>query len=102
MNALKRKEIVQELAIARAVENGDDEVIDGLVVLRVGVLPATVHLGLVKRLGHEGPHPVAKGAELLVVKLLDRPGAQEVLVEEVLLVAVREPDGPRSGRDARC
>ena len=39
-------------------------------------------------LGHVGTDPVAKRGERLVVQRFDRPGTQEVLVEEVFLVAV--------------
>ena len=51
---LKLAEVVEERPAAAFVEDAGDELLDGVVVGRVGVDPARVDLGLVEGLEHVG------------------------------------------------
>ena len=85
---LERQERQEELRAA-AIDDRLHEPLDPFLVIVVRVQPTRVDLGLSHRLDHVTGDPLLHSCQALVVVRVERPGADERLIEEILLVRVR-------------
>ena len=90
---LEGQQIGDEGAPAHGIEDPAHELGHALLVGRIGRGPARLLLRLAQRLDHVGDDPVGEVAAGQVVRRLhlERPGADQGLVEQVLVVPARDP-----------
>ena len=96
---LERRERLQEQVRPPAIEDRADEPLDRRLVLLVRAQPAGVDLRLAQRLRHVGDDAIAKG-RLRAGVGLERPRADQRLIEQVLLVRVRRQRAADLGLEA--
>ncbi len=86
---LERQERLEELTRSAAIENRLDESLHRFFVRHVGTQPARVNLRFAQRLHHVRGDALEKDRERAVAVGIERPRADERLVEEVLFVPAR-------------
>ena len=82
-----------------AIENRAHEPLDRCLVVVVGAQPAGVGLRLAQRLARVGSQPVGKGG-VGAIAALERPGADQGLVNQIFLVCVRRQHASDLGLEA--
>ena len=66
-----------------------DEIHHRILMQRIGVDPACMHLGLPHGLQHVLLYPGPEHGKLVLLRLAKGPGSRQCLVEQVLLIAAR-------------
>ncbi|MBI2940368.1 MAG: hypothetical protein HYY04_08000 [Chloroflexi bacterium] len=85
---LKRSKIGEKPLAGSTGQDPLDKARDRLVVRPVGIDPARVDLGLLDRLLHVAVDPLAERPECCPVKWLERPGPEQRLIQQILVVTV--------------